>query len=269
MYSCTFATEEKDASALAENAMRTLLDIGYRNVNTEQHFDPPRIKLDFEAHSDGHIIGLELDIVPLDRATYLYFSFYPLTSLNLPELFPSEEEKARDDGRMRILLDSIIGTFKGKGMRLTARHLPQRATYEINASGSAIAEALVSTIKEIGYKLRSYSISVNAFKVTAVNRSTLSLLLEEYSIRGFAESKYDGLLAKNQKFVIKAWGKRTDDKWRVVVSVKPYMELLGLEEIPGLTEGLDEQLTDAEVSELTMKKMIDGIRNRLGVEPLM
>ncbi|MEM2900551.1 MAG: hypothetical protein QXT63_07135, partial [Thermoplasmata archaeon] len=230
MYSCTFSTEEKDVQKLVDNAVLELLNLNYVVTNREEHFEPPKIKLTFDTKRDEHDIRLDLYIIPMDKATYLYFSLYPLSFLNIPEIFPSDEEKAKDDEILRNMLSEIIETFKKYQMRLTAKHLPQRAYYQIHKSGGAIAEALVSTINEIGYKIRSYSVSHDNFKIKASNRSSLSLFLEEYSVRGLAESIYDSLLAKNQKFVIKAEGKRIDDTWHVIIIVKPYMELLGLEE---------------------------------------
>jgi|GEM_PF-3227240 len=267
MYSCTFATQEKEVQKIVDNAILQLSNLNYIYTSREEHFEPPRIKLTFDTKRNEHDIRLDLYIIPMEKTTYLYFSLYPISFLNIPEIFPSDEEKAKDDELLRNMLSELIENFKKYPMRLTAKHLPQRAYYKIHKSVGTITENLVATINEIGYKIRSYSISPNEFKIKASNRSSLSLFLEEYSIRGLAESKYDSLLAKNQKFVIQAVGKRIDDTWHVGISVKPYMELISLEEIPGLTEGLDEQLTDAQVCELTMTKIIEGIKSRLGVLP--
>ncbi len=204
-------------------------------------------------------VGLEAAVIPGDEGmTLLYFSVYPLMQhFDLPAIqgiSESRREHEEHEEMCRFALEAICDSVTGKmsGVSEVFRNIPLSKRYSIAAADAPsitdMEETIITLLKKLGFEVIRIgrSGSRREVHIKAMNRTRLHAIREV-----FRAARLAPLLEKAQRvaaeFTIVPPDEGTDAGMKVSVALYPAMEFLDMEEVHGISDSMDEELTDARV----------------------
>ncbi|MCK4614733.1 MAG: hypothetical protein KAU14_08010, partial [Thermoplasmata archaeon] len=227
---------------------------------------------DIEAQRAGvHAIAMQGE----EKKAFLFFSVYPIMEFyhlpEIPNITESEEERKTDEMLCERILEDLCETIMETlpGSTENFRTLPMKKTYLLRDSHEypreKVEEEIVDILKKhdfAGIK-KNHSEYNTVVEIKARNKSFFRLAKEQVTSIGF--SRY---LGKAQSVGVRITIIKpelgVDHRMEVNVSLYPSMEFLSMEEIPMLSQEIDEELTDSLVCQEMWDSLIEKLDERFG-----
>ena len=205
-------------------------------------------------------VAIHASIVPdddKDKETFVFISVYPIMEFyhlpEIPNITESEEERITDrklsEGILNELAEAVNGSFSN--VKENFRTLPMVRTYALpdsrrGLSRDNVQQTIIAILRNLKFEViktneSEYNLSL---EIKAVNKSFLQTAFERIKNLSFSS-----FLQRAQRVTVLCTITKPklghDHNLAINVEMYPSMEILGKEEIPTITQNIDEQLTDS------------------------
>jgi len=195
-----------------------------------------------------------------DSETLLFISVYPIMEFyhlpEIPGITESEVERETDVKLSEAILNEMADAVKElfPGVKENYRTLPMRKTYSLPDSRHSISrdevkERIVDILRKLKFEViktneTNYNLSL---EIKAVNKSFFHATLERIKNRPISK-----FLKSAQRITVKFTILKPklgyNHKQEIHMEMYPSMEFIGKEEIPFLSQSIDEEMTDSLLS---------------------
>lgn len=237
-----------------------------------------QLKRNRDLNPEAQRVAIHIAVVPDEEteSTFLFISVYPIMEFyHLPEIpgvTESEEERETDAALCGAILTELADAVKAsfKGWKENYRTLPMKRIYHLpdsrhNLSRDEVEKRIITILKRLKFEvIKTHESEYNlTLEIKAVNKGYFHAAMERLKNRRLSKFVKDTQRI-TVKFTIFKPKLGYDHKLEIRVQMFPSMEFLGREEIPGITQEIDEEMTDSLLSQDLWEPLVKMLDEEFG-----